>query len=112
MGASIDPSDARKITTSEGQSYGLFFALAANDRKAFDLLLAWTRDNACRGDLTQHLPAWLWGKRTTKPGRLSTLTPRLMPISEFWSLLEAGRLWKNPDYTRTGKALLTRIASE
>jgi endoglucanase len=28
----IDPSDARKITTSEGQSYGLFFALAANDR--------------------------------------------------------------------------------
>ena len=47
--AVIDPSDARKITTSEGQSYGLFFALAANDRKAFDLLLAWTRDNLARG---------------------------------------------------------------
>ena len=38
-GRVIDPSEARKITTSEGQSYGLFFALAANDRKAFDLLL-------------------------------------------------------------------------
>lgn len=56
-GRVIDPSDARKITTSEGQSYGLFFALAANDRKAFDLLLAWTRDNLAEGDLTQHLPA-------------------------------------------------------
>jgi endoglucanase len=31
-GRVIDPSDARKISTSEGQSYGLFFALAANDR--------------------------------------------------------------------------------
>ena len=27
-GRVIDPSDARKITTSEGQSYGMFFALA------------------------------------------------------------------------------------
>lgn len=33
-GRVIDPSDARKITTSEGQSYGMFFALAANDRVA------------------------------------------------------------------------------
>ena len=35
-GRVIDPSDARKITTSEGQSYGMFSALAANDRAAFD----------------------------------------------------------------------------
>jgi Cellulase family 8 (EC 3.2.1.4) len=34
-GRVIDPSDARKITTSEGQSYALFFALAANDRETF-----------------------------------------------------------------------------
>lgn len=27
-GRVIDPSDARKITTSEGQSYGMFFATA------------------------------------------------------------------------------------
>ena len=29
-GRVVDPSDTRKITTSEGQSYALFFALAAN----------------------------------------------------------------------------------
>lgn len=39
-GRVIDPSDARKITTSEGQSYGMFFALAANDRVAFDNIYA------------------------------------------------------------------------
>jgi len=27
-----------------------------------------------------------------------------------WTLLEAGRLWKNEDYTATGKALLAKIA--
>ncbi len=41
----IDPSDARKISTSEGQSYGLFFATAANDRAGFDKLLTRTQNN-------------------------------------------------------------------
>lgn len=38
-GRVIDDSDPRMITTSEGQSYAMFFALAANDRPAFDALL-------------------------------------------------------------------------
>ena len=40
QGRVIDPSSPNKITTSEGQSYGLFFALVANDRPTFDRLLA------------------------------------------------------------------------
>lgn len=48
-GRVIDPSDARKITTSEGQSYGMFFALAANDRAAFDNLLDWTAEQSRSG---------------------------------------------------------------
>ena len=62
-GRVIDPSDARKITTSEGQSYGMFFALAANDRAAFDNLLDWTQNNLAQGSLKENLPAWLWGKK-------------------------------------------------
>ena len=50
-GRIIDPSDARKITTSEGQSYGLFFALAANDRDGFRKLFEWTQNNLAEGDL-------------------------------------------------------------
>jgi endo-1,4-beta-D-glucanase Y len=49
-------------TTSEGQSYGLFFALVANDRVRFDQLLKWTSDNLAGGDLGAKLPGWLWGK--------------------------------------------------
>ena len=62
-GRVIDPSDARKITTSEGQSYGMFFALAANDRVAFDNILDWTQNNLAQGSLKERLPAWLWGKK-------------------------------------------------
>ena len=56
-GRVIDPSDARKITTSEGQSYGMFFALAANDRAAFDNILDWTQNNLAQGSLKERLPA-------------------------------------------------------
>src|ERR1700677_3436049 len=49
-------------TTSEGQSYGLFFALVANDRVRFDRLQKWTTDNLASGDLGTKLPGWLWGK--------------------------------------------------
>lgn len=62
-GRVIDPSDTRKITTSEGQSYALFFALAANDRKAFDKVLAWTRDNLAGDISTTRSPPGYGGKR-------------------------------------------------
>ena len=61
-GRVLDPSDERLITTSEGQSYGLFFALVANDRATFAQLLRWTSNNLAEGDLSSHLPAWLWGR--------------------------------------------------
>ncbi|MCM7591147.1 cellulose synthase complex periplasmic endoglucanase BcsZ [Enterobacter chuandaensis] len=112
-GRVIDPSDTRKITTSEGQSYALFFALVANDRNAFDQLLAWTRDNLASGNLNDRLPAWLWGQKDKENwGVIDTNSASDADVWIAWSLLEAGRLWKNPDYTRTGKALLKRIASE
>ena len=58
----IDYSDSRSITTSEGQSYAMFFALVADDRPTFDKLLEWTEKNLSRGDITKHLPSWLWGR--------------------------------------------------
>ena len=109
----IDPSDARKISTSEGQSYGLFFALAANDRAGFDKLLTWTQNNLAEGDLKQHLPGWLWGKKDDEQWTL--LDSNSASDSDLWiawALLEAGRLWQQPQYTETGKALLARIVAE
>jgi len=48
-------------STSEAQAYGLFFALVANDRVRFERILNWTVNNLAQGDLSTHLPAWLWG---------------------------------------------------
>uniref|UniRef100_S0DEI5 Glycoside hydrolase family 8 protein n=1 Tax=termite gut metagenome TaxID=433724 RepID=S0DEI5_9ZZZZ len=112
-GRVIDPSDARKITTSEGQSYALFFALAANDREAFASLFNWTQNNLAEGDLKAHLPAWLWGKKGDDDWKvLDSNSASDSDIWIAWSLLEAGRLWNMPQYSETGKALLSRIAKE
>ena len=109
----IDASDPRKITTSEGQSYGLFFALAANDREGFAALFNWTQNNLAQGDLRANLPAWLWGKKGEN--EWAVLDDNSASDSDLWiawSLLEAGRLWDMPQYSAVGKALVSRIAGE
>ncbi|EHM8556415.1 cellulase [Escherichia coli] len=100
-GRVIDPSDARKITTSEGQSYGMFFALAANDRVAFDNILDWTQNNLAQGSLKERLPAWLWGKKeNSKWEVLDSNSASDGDVWMAWSLLEAGRLWKEQRYLK------------
>ncbi|WP_318385474.1 cellulose synthase complex periplasmic endoglucanase BcsZ [Enterobacter sp.] len=112
-GRVIDPGDARSITSSEGQSYALFFALAANDRAGFAQILNWTQNNLAEGDLSAHLPAWLWGKKNEDAWTvLDTNSASDADVWIAWSLLEAGRLWKEPGYTTTGRALLKRIVAE
>lgn len=83
------PADSRKITTSEGQSYALFFALAANDRDAFGKLFQWTQNNLGGGDLRAHLPGWLWGKKSDEEWTL--LDSNSASDSDFMdSLVAAG----------------------
>ncbi|SQI29304.1 Endoglucanase precursor [Serratia plymuthica] len=112
-GRVIDPSSPNRITTSEGQSYGLFFALVANDRPTFDKLLEWTENNLAAGDLSAHLPAWLWGEDDKK--RWTVLDTNTASDADLWiayNLLEAGRLWKSRRYQTLGTLLLQRIGRE
>jgi endoglucanase len=98
-------------TTSEGQSYGLFFALVANDHERFDRLLNWTNDNLAGGDLGTRLPGWLWGK--TPGGQWQLLDQHSASDADLWiaySLCEAGRLWHQPLYGAQGRRMLARIA--
>lgn len=57
-GRIMDP-EKDNITTSEGQSYMLIRSLVMNDKKTFDLVYSWTKNNLQRDD---KLFAWLWGK--------------------------------------------------
>lgn len=112
-GRVIDDSDPRNITTSEGQSYGLFFALIANDQAMFEQMLTWTEQNLSGGDLTARLPAWLWG--TLPNGGQGVLDANTASDSDLWiaySLVEAGRLWNNYYYQTLGHLLAARILKE
>ena len=77
----------------------------------FDRVLAWTQANLAGSDLGTNLPAWLWGK--DKDGQWKTLDPNSASDADVWmayTLIEAGRLWNNPAYTRTGRSMLPLIA--
>jgi len=112
QGRIIDHS-AGDYTTSEGQAYGMFFALVANDRARFDKLVSWTQDNLAGGDLTLRLPAWSWGK--APDGSWKTLDPNPASDADLWmayTLLEAGRLWRDPRYEKLGTLMAARIAQQ
>jgi endoglucanase len=111
-GRVIDPQVGDR-TTSEGQSYALFFALVNNDRARFDKLLAWTQSNLAANDLGGHLPAWSWGKN--KDGHWGTIDPNSAADSDLWiayDLIEAGRLWKDRHYSSIGQRLASLIADK
>ncbi|MEW6344403.1 MAG: cellulose synthase complex periplasmic endoglucanase BcsZ [Pseudomonadota bacterium] len=115
-GRVIDYSTPTQQTTSEGQSYGMFFALVANDRATFDRLLGWTRTNLAGNQFDVQklsLPAWQWGKKPD--GSYGVLDPNSASDSDLWiayDLLQAGRLWHDTGYTKLGEALATQIASK
>lgn len=112
-GRMVDASSPQKITTSEGQSYGLFFSLVANDPKTFAQILSWTENNLAKGDLQRNLPSWQWGQ--TSEGQWRVLDPNNASDSDLWiaySLLEAARLWNKPQYERLGINLLWRTTAQ
>lgn len=105
-GRIVDLNSPKMITTSEGQAYSLFFALVAGDRENFEKILSWTDNNLADGNLDKRLPAWLWGK--SDKGKWQVLDDNAASDVDIWlayTLLEAGRLWKQPEYTTLGKKL-------
>lgn len=125
-GRVIDRSSDQQATVSEGQAYGLFFALVANDRTSFDKLLAWTENNLAQGDLVSHLPAWIWGKLTPAQAASAghsghagsgwgVIDSNPASDADLWiayALLEAGRLWQERRFTALGTLLARRILRE
>lgn len=112
QGRVIDPK-ASDHTTSEGQSYALFFALVDNDRPQFDRVLAWTQANLAGGDMGARLPGWVWGK--AQDGQWKLLDANAASDSDCWiayTLLEAGRLWHEVKYTALGRQMLGMIAKQ
>ena len=112
--ARVIDHDAGDRTTSEGQAYGMFFALVANDRSHFDGLLRWTEQNLAGGDLSANLPSWLWG-HSANDDQWGVLDKNSASDADIWmayTLLSAGKAWNEPRYTKIGLALARHIAAE
>jgi len=109
-GRVIDPYEGNDITTSEGQSYAMFFALVNNQPELFDSLLTWTEQQLANGDLANNLPAWKWGENAFGIGNV--LDENSASDSDLWilyCLLEASRLWNNSNYQRLAEQLANTI---
>ncbi|MGB1290480.1 MAG: cellulose synthase complex periplasmic endoglucanase BcsZ [Pseudoalteromonas sp.] len=112
-GRVIDLGSKQSITTSEGQSYALFFALIANDRVTFDKVLDWTEVNLAEGDLSTRLPAWQWG--INDDGQESILDSNPASDSDLWiayALSQAGILWQDRRYSVLAAVMAKRIMRE
>jgi endoglucanase len=112
-GRVIDASTAAQITTSEGQSHALFFALVGNDRKAFDLILRWTHDNLSASKLDKTLPASKWGR--ADDGTWQVLESNAAANADLWiaySLGEAARLWNEMRYANLGAEIARNILQQ
>lgn len=112
QGRVID-QNAANHSTSEGQAYAMFFALADNDRAQFDRLLAWTENNLAGGSLATRLPGWLWGKAPSGEWKLLDANPA--SDADCWmayALLEAGRLWNDDSYGKLGRQMMSMIAKQ
>ncbi|MDF1486006.1 cellulose synthase complex periplasmic endoglucanase BcsZ [Ramlibacter sp. H39-3-26] len=112
-GRVIDYGVTRQHSTSEGQSYAMFFALVAHDRDRFDRLWRWSVANLAGGDIQARLPAWQWGRRDD--GSWGVIDSNTASDADLWfayALLEGGRVWNEPRYTADARALLARITQD
>ncbi|MDH6169023.1 endo-1,4-beta-D-glucanase Y [Variovorax boronicumulans] len=112
-GRVIDFNTPQQQSTSEGQSYSLFFALVHDDKATFARVLAWTEANLAQGSLASHLPAWQWGKKPE--GGWGVLDANAASDADLWiayALMEAGRLWNEPRYARLGRSLLALVVRD
>ena len=112
-GRVIDYTTAQQHSTSEGQSYAMFFALVARDRARFDKLWAWSITNLAGGDIGARLPAWQWGRKAD--GSWGVVDANPASDANLWfayALAEAGRVWHEPRYTAQARTLLTQVAIE
>lgn len=112
-GRVLDASTPQRHSSSEGQSYAMFFALVANDREAFDRLWRWSQDNLARGNIEANLPGWFWG--LDGEGKWRLLDDNSASDADLWfayALLEAGRLWQRDDYTVAARQILHNVVNQ
>jgi endoglucanase len=94
------------ISHSEGQGYGMLFAVAANDRIAFDRIWTWTRANLMVRD--DELIAWRW-EPTTRPAIADMNDAADGDILVAWALTEAAEYWGDLSYRVAARRVAVEV---
>lgn len=96
------------ISHSEGQGYGLLLAVAADDRAAFDRILAWTRANLFVRD--DYLVAWRFdpAHKPNVPDRNDAADGDLLIA---WALVEAADHWNDAAYRSLARHMARAIVA-
>lgn len=105
-GRIMDP-EKNNITTSEGQSYMMLKSLIVGDRKTFDLVYKWSKNNLQRKD---NLFSWLWGENKNKEYKtLDYNSASDADIDIAFALLAAYEKWGNYKYIEEAKPIIRAI---
>lgn len=105
-GRIMDP-ERDNSTTSEGQAYMLIMSHALNDKKTFDLVYTWTKNNLSRKD---KLFAWLWGKN--QDGKYQILDNNSASDADIdiaFCLLSAYEQWNDEKYLKEAVPIIQAI---
>jgi endo-1,4-beta-D-glucanase Y len=90
------------VSHSEGQGWGLLFAIAARDQVTFDLILAWTVRTLRRPSDTLHAWRFVPNDKPSVKDLNNALDGDLFIAA---ALARAGRLWGRPDYFQAAAAI-------
>ncbi|MDR4507365.1 MAG: glycosyl hydrolase family 8 [Candidatus Brocadiaceae bacterium] len=93
---------------SEGQGYGMLLATMHSDKKVFDAIWQWTKENiGVRGD---SLFAWKWGERMKgKWGVMDYNNATDGDVLIAYALLKADELWPGNNYKDEGLLIIESV---
>lgn len=112
-GRVIDATESYSVSTSEGQAYGMWFALLSQDRPTFDNILLWTDQNLAKGALGDRLSAWQWGRDSD--GQWHILDDNPASDADIWmayTLFTAAELWQAPRYQALAQRIARRVLEQ
>ncbi len=95
------------MSHSEGQSYGLLFALAYNDQEAFDKIFSWTQAHMLNPETNLHYWAYKPAEQDPTADHNNATDGDLLMA---WTLLKAGKAFGNSQYTKEAEKLALAIA--
>jgi len=105
-GRVVDTGQER-ISHSEGQGFGMLFAVHYDDRAAFERLWQWTQKNLQVRD--DALLAWRWQPNAGVTDRNDAADGDILVA---WALVRGGEKWKSPELHAAGKRIAQDVRAK